>query len=440
MGAWKTAAELAAEQAAYWNGPGGEGLARRLPERIQRAIGDIGDVGLAAAAPQHGEHVIDGGCGTGTTAALARLVGPPCAASHLRAPHHGSARASIGQCHVRRRRCRHASVPGRPLRSRLLASVSCSSPTRSPPSATSGGRQLPVVSSSSPGARRRRIPGTTVRAAQPFLPPQPRPGPEDPGQFAFGDRAQRRAHPRRSGLQSAALRADRPADLDGRHRRRGRRRRRQVRPAGPSRRGTCGHRKGRTGHRRGAGATARIEGVRLPGACCWCEQAPLMEHISTFLLPPGRQGRARSGKSTHAEEASSPGSLFGATPRPRSTSPPPRRATSRWRPASWSIAPAAAAPGPPSRSRLPPLPQTAARMPARAGRLPDALALQPHARRGRPRRGDRRTGHGARRLRRAGRVRQQRGRVGLVPETCWAAPSATPRAASTCAWPSGPTG
>jgi SAM-dependent methyltransferase len=32
--------------------------------------------------------------------------------------------------------------------------------------------------------------GTTpVRAAQPFLPPQQRPGPEDPGQFAFGDRA-----------------------------------------------------------------------------------------------------------------------------------------------------------------------------------------------------------------------------------------------------------
>ena len=32
--------------------------------------------------------------------------------------------------------------------------------------------------------------GTTpTRAALPFLPPQPRPGPEDPGQFAFGDRA-----------------------------------------------------------------------------------------------------------------------------------------------------------------------------------------------------------------------------------------------------------
>ena len=27
-----------------------------------------------------------------------------------------------------------------------------------------------------------------MRAAQPFLPPQPRPAPEDPGQFSFGDR------------------------------------------------------------------------------------------------------------------------------------------------------------------------------------------------------------------------------------------------------------
>ena len=55
---------LAAEQAAYWNGPGGEGWLAAY-QRIQRAIGDIGDVGLAAAAPQHGEHVIDIGCGTG---------------------------------------------------------------------------------------------------------------------------------------------------------------------------------------------------------------------------------------------------------------------------------------------------------------------------------------------------------------------------------------
>ncbi|HZX86522.1 MAG TPA: class I SAM-dependent methyltransferase, partial [Reyranella sp.] len=71
----KTAAELAAEQAAYWNGPGGEGWLAAY-QRIQRAIGDIGDVGLAAAAPQRGEHVIDIGCGTGdTTAALARAVG-----------------------------------------------------------------------------------------------------------------------------------------------------------------------------------------------------------------------------------------------------------------------------------------------------------------------------------------------------------------------------
>ncbi len=72
----KSPSELAAEQAAYWNGPGGEGwLAAYM--RIQRALGDIGDRALAAAAARPGEHVIDIGCGTGdTTAALAKAVAP----------------------------------------------------------------------------------------------------------------------------------------------------------------------------------------------------------------------------------------------------------------------------------------------------------------------------------------------------------------------------
>ena len=71
----KTKDELAAEQAAYWNGPGGDGWLAAY-ERIQRSLADIGDIGLAAAAPQHGEHVIDIGCGTGgTTTALAHAVG-----------------------------------------------------------------------------------------------------------------------------------------------------------------------------------------------------------------------------------------------------------------------------------------------------------------------------------------------------------------------------
>ena len=49
----KTKSELAAEQAAYWKGPGGDGWLAAY-ERIQRSLADIGDIGLAAAAPQHG--------------------------------------------------------------------------------------------------------------------------------------------------------------------------------------------------------------------------------------------------------------------------------------------------------------------------------------------------------------------------------------------------
>src|SRR5689334_5776559 len=72
----KTTTELSAEQAAYWNGPGGEGWLAAY-ERIQRSLSEIGEHVLAAAAPRPGEHVIDIGCGTGgTTVALARVVGP----------------------------------------------------------------------------------------------------------------------------------------------------------------------------------------------------------------------------------------------------------------------------------------------------------------------------------------------------------------------------
>ena len=71
----KSAAELAAEQAAFWNGPGGQGWLAAY-ERIDRSIGDLGRTALALANAQHGERVVDVGCGTGgTTAALSHSVG-----------------------------------------------------------------------------------------------------------------------------------------------------------------------------------------------------------------------------------------------------------------------------------------------------------------------------------------------------------------------------
>ena len=73
----KSAAELAADQAAHWNGPGGQSWLAAYA-RIERSIADIGRIAIAAAAARPGERVIDVGCGTGdTTRALAAAVGAP---------------------------------------------------------------------------------------------------------------------------------------------------------------------------------------------------------------------------------------------------------------------------------------------------------------------------------------------------------------------------
>jgi SAM-dependent methyltransferase len=191
----KTAAELAAEQAAYWNGPGGEGWLAAY-QRIQRAIGDIGEVGLAAAAPQHGEHVIDIGCGTGdTTAALARAVG---LSGHVLGVDISESLITAARTH----RLDNATfVVGDAARHPFQAShydlvfsrfgvMFFADPVaafRNIRRALKPAGRLVFIAWRTP---QENPWGTTpVRAAQPFLPAQPRPGPEDPGQFAFGDRA-----------------------------------------------------------------------------------------------------------------------------------------------------------------------------------------------------------------------------------------------------------
>ena len=191
----KTAAELAAEQAAYWNGPGGEGWLAAY-QRIQRAIGDIGDVGLAAAAPQHGEHVIDIGCGTGdTTAALARAVGltghvlgvdisePLITAA--RAHRLDNATFVVGDAATHPFQTGHYDLVFSRFGVMFFADPVAA--FRNIRRALKPAGRLVFIAWRTP---QENPWGTTpVRAAQPFLPPQPRPGPEDPGQFAFGDRA-----------------------------------------------------------------------------------------------------------------------------------------------------------------------------------------------------------------------------------------------------------
>ena len=191
----KTAAELAAEQAAYWNGPGGEGWLAAY-QRIQRAIGDIGEVGLTAAAPRHGEHVIDIGCGTGdTTAALARAVG---LAGHVlgvdisetlitaaRAHRLDNATFVVGDAATHPFQAGHYDLVFSRFGVMFFADPVAA--FRNIRRALKPAGRLVFIAWRTP---QENPWGTTpVRAAQPFLPPQQRPGPEDPGQFAFGDRA-----------------------------------------------------------------------------------------------------------------------------------------------------------------------------------------------------------------------------------------------------------
>jgi cyclopropane fatty-acyl-phospholipid synthase-like methyltransferase len=63
-------------QAAYWNSPAARPWAEQY-ERQDRALASLATAALDLAAPQPGEHVLDIGCGSGTTVlALATRVGP----------------------------------------------------------------------------------------------------------------------------------------------------------------------------------------------------------------------------------------------------------------------------------------------------------------------------------------------------------------------------
>src|SRR3954470_11086017 len=65
-----------AGQFAYWNGPNGQGWAKQQQKR-DRDHAPLTKALLELAAPQAGEHVLDIGCGSGTTTlALAERVGP----------------------------------------------------------------------------------------------------------------------------------------------------------------------------------------------------------------------------------------------------------------------------------------------------------------------------------------------------------------------------
>lgn len=194
----KTREELAADQAAFWNGPGGQGWLAAYG-RIERSIAPFSEIVLAAAAAQPGERAIDVGCGTGgTTAALAHAVGAGGATGgHVlgvdisqplieaaRAQQLANATFVLGDAAVQPFDA--LSVDLVFSRFGVMFFADAVAAFRNIHRALKPAGRMVFLAWRTP----QENPWATVpvRAAQPFLPPQPKP-PEDVGQFSFGDRS-----------------------------------------------------------------------------------------------------------------------------------------------------------------------------------------------------------------------------------------------------------
>ena len=191
----KSTAELAAEQAAHWNGPGGQNWLK-AQARLDHLMAGITRHALALANAQPGEAAIDVGCGPGTTtAALAAAVGPEGQVLGV-----DISRVLIDAAATRRLSnatfvvADAGSHPFEAASVDLIFSRFGVMFFADPVAAFANlrralkpsGRLAFVCWRSAQDNPWSRAP---VQAAAPFLPPMPRPGPEEPGQFAFGDRA-----------------------------------------------------------------------------------------------------------------------------------------------------------------------------------------------------------------------------------------------------------
>ena len=213
----KSKDELASEQAEFWKGRGGQGWLSAY-SRIDRAMVPFSEVLLEAAAARAGEHVIDVGCGTGaTTAVLAKAVGPRghVLAVDISGPLIEAARSHrvdnatfvLGDA---------ASHPYQHHHYDLVFSrfgvMFFGDPVmafRNFHQALKPGGRLVFLCWRTPQENPWGL--VTVRAAAPFLPPIPRPGPEDPGQYSFGDRARVERILREASFRDASFEAiDRP--------------------------------------------------------------------------------------------------------------------------------------------------------------------------------------------------------------------------------------
>lgn len=191
----KTQAELAADQAAFWNGPGGK-MWLASYDRIQRGIAGFSDAALAAAAARPGESAIDVGCGTGETTgrlatdvgAAGRVLGVDISEPLIeaaRAQKLANATFAVADATT------YAFAPGAAdlvfSRFGVMFFADPVKAFRNLRGAMKPSGRLVFVCWRTPQENPWGL--VPMRAALPHLPPYERPGPEDPGQYAFGDRA-----------------------------------------------------------------------------------------------------------------------------------------------------------------------------------------------------------------------------------------------------------
>lgn len=193
-GAAKSTAALAAEQAAHWNGPGGQNWLKAQARLDHLMVGITRDA-LALANAQPGEKAIDVGCGPGTTAAaLAASVGPE---GHVLGV--DISRVLIDAAATRRLSNATFLVADAGAHPFEAASVDLIFSRfgvmffGDPVAAFANLRRALVPAGRLAfvcwrSAKENPWSLAPVQAAAPFLTMPPRPGPEEPGQFAFGDR------------------------------------------------------------------------------------------------------------------------------------------------------------------------------------------------------------------------------------------------------------
>jgi ubiquinone/menaquinone biosynthesis C-methylase UbiE len=202
---------LAAEQAEFWRGRGGQGWLAAY-SRIDRSLAPYGEVLLKAAAARAGEQVIDIGCGTGTTTAvLAKAVG---ASGHVlaidisetlieAARNHRVDNATfvLGDAASHPFQHRHYDLVFSRFGVMFFGDPEAAFHNFS--QALKPGGRLVFICWRTPRENPWGL--VTVRAAAPFLPPLERPGPEDPGQYSFGDRARVERILKMGGFRDAAF-------------------------------------------------------------------------------------------------------------------------------------------------------------------------------------------------------------------------------------------